>query len=109
MGDHTAPAVAFSERTLHKNSSGCLSPVAHKTYTKQLLPNCLCKGRSFLLMVRYFFLRLVFVAYGKLAWSFLLPVEIRFGLFCLRWKVVWPFLLTFPPVRKLDLVFLLAV
>ena len=41
--------------------------------------------------------RLVFVAYGQLAWSFLLTVEIRFGLLCLRWKSVWSFLLTVPP------------
>ena len=34
-----------------------------------------------------FHLRLVFVACGQLAWSFLLTVEIRFGLFCLRWKI----------------------
>ena len=29
---------------------------------------------------------LVFVSYDKLAWSFLLTVEVRFGLWCLRWK-----------------------
>ena len=33
------------------------------------------------------YLRLVFVTYGQLAWVFLLSVEIRFGLFCLRWKI----------------------
>ena len=32
-------------------------------------------------------LRLVFVAYGQLAWPFLLTVDIRFGLFCLRFKI----------------------
>ena len=32
----------------------------------------------------FFYLRLVFVAYGQLAWSLLLTGEIRFGLFCLR-------------------------
>ena len=74
----------------------------------------------FYLRVSLFYLRLVFVAYGQLAWSFLLTVEIRFGLLCLRSKSVWSFLLTvpplpeirfglfclrFPPVRKLGLVF----
>ena len=63
---------------------------------------------------------LVFVAYGKLVWSFLLMAEIRFLSFLLRWKIglvffclqfppsgnsVWSFLLTVPPVRKLGLVF----
>ena len=59
-------------------------------------------GRSFYLRVSLFYLRLVFVAYGQLAWSFLLTVwsflltvEIRFGLFYLR----------FPPLRKLGLLF----
>ena len=41
----------------------------------------------FYLRVSLFYLRLVFVTYGQLAWSFLLMVEIRFGLFCLRWKI----------------------
>ena len=56
----------------------------------------------FYLRVSLFCLQLVFVAYGQLAWSFLLTVwsfsltvEIRFDLFYLR----------FPPVRKLGLVF----
>ena len=26
-------------------------------------------------------------AYGKSVWSLLLTIEIRFGLFCLRWKI----------------------
>ena len=51
----------------------------------------------FYLRPSLFYLRLVFVAYGQLDWSFLLTVEIRFGLFCLRWKSVWSFLLTVPP------------
>ena len=51
----------------------------------------------FYLRLILFYLRLVFVAYGQLAWSFLLTVEIRFGLLCLRWKPVWSFLLTVPP------------
>ena len=38
-------------------------------------------GRSFYLRVSCFYLRLVFVAYGQLAWSGLLTVEIQFGLF----------------------------
>ena len=41
-------------------------------------------GRSFLLTARFFYLRLVFVSYGSLAWSFLLTVENRFGLFYLQ-------------------------
>ena len=51
------------------------------------------------LRVSLFYSWLVVVAYGQLAWSFLLTVE-RFGLFCLRWKVGLVFLLTIPPVRK---------
>ena len=46
------------------------------------------------------YLRVVFVAYGKLAWSFLFTVEIRLSLLCLRWKISW--------VRKLDMVFFFA-
>ena len=46
----------------------------------------------FYLRVSLLYLRLVFVAYGQLAWSFLLTVEIRFGLFCLRWKIGLVFL-----------------
>ena len=34
-----------------------------------------------------FYLRLIFVAYGKVAWSFLVMVEMWFGLSCLWWKV----------------------
>ena len=41
-----------------------------------------------------------------MAWSFLLLVEIRFGLFCLRWKSVWSLVLKVSPVRKLDVAFL---
>ena len=79
-------------------------------------------GMSLLLTGKFFCLRLVFVAYGQLAWSFLLTVcsfllmveirfglftygsacpEVRFGLFCLRFPPsgnwVWSFLLTVPP------------
>ena len=75
-------------------------------------------GRSSYLRVSLFYLRLVFVAYGHLAWSFLLTVDLRFGLFCSRWKLgfvffaygfprpekICSFLLTFPLVRKLGLV-----
>ena len=63
-------------------------------------------GRVFSLMARFFLLAvglcclwelgLVFFTYGwNSVWYFLLTVEDRFGLFCLR----------FPPVRKSDLVF----
>ena len=38
------------------------------------------------LRVSLFCLRLVFVAYGQLAWSSLLAVEIWLGLFNLQWK-----------------------
>ena len=63
---------------------------------------------------------MVLVACCKLAWSFLLVVEIWFGLSCLRWKLgvvisayasprpeigFWSLLLAVPPVRKLGLVF----
>ena len=42
----------------------------------------LAKGVGmFYLRLSLFYSRLVFVAYGELAWSFLLTVEIRFGLF----------------------------
>ena len=40
----------------------------------------------FYLRLGLFYLRLVFVAYGHLVWSFLLTV-IWFGLFYLRWKI----------------------
>ena len=60
----------------------------------------------FYLRVSIFYLRLVFVAYGQLAWSFLLTVEIRFGLFLAYGEnLVWSFLLTVPLVRKSGLVF----
>ena len=58
----------------------------------------------FHLKLGIFYLRLVFVAYGQLAWSSLLTVEIRFGLVCLRWKIGLVFL-TVSPVRKMGLVF----
>ena len=63
----------------------------------------------FYLRVSLFQLRLVFVAYGQLAWSFLLTVENRFGLFYLRFSQsgirFGLFCLRFFPVRKLGLVF----
>ena len=63
----------------------------------------------FYLRPRLFYLRLVFVAYGTLVWSFLLTVENRFGLFYLRFPPsenwIWSFLLTVPPGQKLVLVF----
>ena len=66
-------------------------------------------GGSFLLTARSFLLT---VSLCYLRWSFLLTVEIRFGLFCLRWKfglvffayggkLVWSFLLTVPLVQKI--------
>ena len=42
--------------------------------------------------IGHFYLRLVFAAYGKLDWSFLLTIEIRVGLFGLRWKIGLVFL-----------------
>ena len=55
-------------------------------------------------------MRLVFVAYGQLAWSFLLTVEIRFGLFAYGGKSVWSFLLTVPPCPEIGFgLFLLTV
>ena len=70
-------------------------------------------GWSFLLTARSFLLT---VGLCYLRWSFLLTVEIGFGLFYLRFnfglvfftyggKSVWSFLLTVPPVQKLGLVF----
>ena len=70
-------------------------------------------GGSFLLTARSFLLT---VGLCHLRWSFLLTVEIRFGLFCLRLKFGLVFLLMvenrfglfylrFPLSRKLGLVF----
>ena len=66
-------------------------------------------GGSFLLTARSFLLT---VGLCYLRWSFLLTVEIRFGLFYLRLKFVlvffayggksvWSFLLMVPPVQKI--------
>ena len=66
------------------------------------------KGRSFYLWLGLFYLRLVFVAHGNWAWSFLLTFEIQFGLVCLRWKICLIFLLAVPLVRKLDCFFCLG-
>ena len=69
------------------------------------MPHCFWVG-FFYLRLGPFCLRLVFVAYGQLAWSFLITVEFRFGLFYLRSKIGLVFLLTVPPRQKLGLVFL---
>ena len=72
-------------------------------------------GRFFLLTPRSFYLRLVFVAYGNLVWSFYLELKNRFGRFLLTvppsGNRVWSFLLTVPPygtsiVSKKDASFL---
>ena len=88
-------------------SSECLSR-AHETLTRNNLseeenhpPNPPNIER-----VGLFYLWLGLFAYG---WSVLLTVNSVFGLFCLRWKLVWSSLLTVPPVRKLGVVFLLTV
>ena len=47
------------------------------------------------------YLRLVFVAYGKLAWSFLLAVELQFGHFCLGWKIRLVFFTYGPPCLEI--------
>ena len=61
------------------------------------------KGRSF-------FLQLVIVAYGKLAWSLLLTVEVRFGLFVLTAENRFGhFYVWFPSIQKLDWSFVLTV
>ena len=52
-----------------------------------------------------FYLRLVFVAYGHLAWSFFLRLKFGLVLFCLWRKIGLVFFLRFPPVWTLDLVF----
>ena len=51
----------------------------------------------FYLRVSLCYLRLVFVAYGQLAWSSLLTVKIWFGLFAYGGKSVWSSLRTVPP------------
>ena len=66
-------------------------------------------GRYFYLRLGLFYLRLVLAAYGRVAWSFLVTIENRFGLSCLRWKPVWSFLLMVAIVRKLFWSFLLTV
>ena len=59
-------------------------------------------GRSLLLTVLSFCLQLVFVAYGKLAWSSLLTVEVWFGIFGLQRKVGLVFSFsTVPPVWEI--------
>ena len=62
----------------------------------------------FYLRLGLFYLRLVFAAHGKLAWSLLLSIEIRFGLFnvllTVENRLVF-LVLTVPPIRKLGLVF----
>ena len=52
-----------------------------------------------------FLLTLVFVAYGQLAWSFLLPVETRFGLYGGKSIGLVFFAYGSPPSWKLGLVF----
>ena len=93
---HSAPAVSLGY--LHKRS--------HFQESARNAPTRICKVGLYL-RLHLCHLRLVFVAYGQLSWSFLLRVEIRFGLFCLRWKIGLVFF-TYgsPPVRKLGLVFL---
>ena len=79
------------ERCLHL-SSWCPGPLGE-------LFECLVG--LFYLRLGLFCLRLVFVAYGNLVWSFLLTVENRFGLFYLRFPPSgnWfgLFCLRFPP------------
>ena len=56
---------------------------------------------TLLLTVRFFYLRLVFVAYRNLALSSLLAVEIWFGLFAYSENWIWSSLLTVPPRPKM--------
>ena len=58
------------------------------------------KGRPFYLWSGLFCLQLVFVAYEKFAWSFLLTVEIQFGLVCLQWKIGVVFLTYGVPLSR---------
>ena len=61
--------------------------------------------------VSLFYLRLVFVAYGQLAWS-LFYLRVTFGLvfFAYGGKLVWSFLLTVPPWPEIRFgLFLLTV
>ena len=75
------------------------------TPQKRAQKNRFSKGQVFSLTVRSFYLRLVLVAYGKLALSFYL--WLKFGLVFLAYggKAVWSFLLSVAPVQKLDLVY----
>ena len=97
---HHVPKIPFRPKTALKVFFSLFSEV------KAFLGDFYLKKK----WVGLFYLRLVLAAiYGKLAWSFLLAIAIRFGLFCLRWRIwVWSFLLTVPPpppVWKLDSVF----
>ena len=79
--------------------SHCVLPLAH--FGQDLVYSGITfftYGWVFLLMAGLF-------TYGKLVWSFLLTVEIRFGLFAYGGKSAWSFLLTVLLVRKLGLVF----
>ena len=53
---------------------------------------------NFHLRLDHFYLQLLFVTYGKLAWSFLLTVEIRFGFLLTVEKRFSLLYLRFPPV-----------
>ena len=69
------------------------------------------QGRSFLLTGKSFYLRLVFVAYGQLAWSFFY-LRLKFGWVFSAYgrKSVWSFLLTVPPCPEIRFgLFLLTV
>ena len=66
-------------------------------------------GRCFYLWLGLVVSRLVFVAYGKLAWSYLLTAEIQFGLFCLRSKIGLFFFTYSSASRNLIWSFLFAV
>ena len=59
------------------------------------------KGRFFYLRLGLSYLQLVFVAYGKMAWSLFLTVDIRLGLFAYGAKSVWSFYLVVPPCPKI--------
>ena len=66
---------------------------------------------GFLLTVRFFYLRLVFVVYGQLAWSFSFTVEIRLGLFAYGAKSVrFLFIVSLPSPRpEIGFVFFFTV
>ena len=96
----TAVIVSFSNRVLRRDQFGGLENTIFNGISQPQI-----WAGLFYLRVSLFYLRLVFVAYGQLAWSFLLTVEIGFVFLLTVENRLGLFYLRFPPVRKLGLVF----